>query len=242
MLMILGDEEIEHALPRNEVADLIRRHGEFQRDLAARGAYLESYRLRPSREAVTLRPEGGDGRAAVALDGPFAETKEVLGGYYLIEAPSRDEAIAWAKRLPVHESGAVEVRPARTGALWRGPIRQADRWVIQLVVDREHQAARTREDVFRDIDNHYELSLPLAADGKFVSSRSLEPPTAAATIRSRGAVTFLSDGPFTETKEFVAGYFVLACDTKPEALAWAQKLRGGADAVEIRRVWPRSEY
>lgn len=67
--------------------------------------------LHPVSTATTVHVEGGKGGKAVYTDGPFAETKEVLGGFYLIEASDLDEALKWAQQIPGAWHGRVEVRP-----------------------------------------------------------------------------------------------------------------------------------
>ena len=78
--------------------------------LKAAGALVNSNRLRPSATATTVRTT--DGKTQV-LDGPYAEAKEELGGYYLIDVPDLDAALTWAKRCPGSQHGIVEVR-----AIW----------------------------------------------------------------------------------------------------------------------------
>jgi hypothetical protein len=86
-------------------------HMQFMLDFAARleatGEYVDGQALAP--EGAFVRHDG-EGRPPVS-DGPFAETKEVLGGYYLIDVPDRDEAHKWAERIPSAPYGSVEVRP-----------------------------------------------------------------------------------------------------------------------------------
>jgi hypothetical protein len=77
-------------------------------DLRAKGTLLASEELQPVATATTVRVRNGD---TVVSDGPFAETKETLGAYCLIEADSLDEAIEWASRIPSARSGTVEIRP-----------------------------------------------------------------------------------------------------------------------------------
>ncbi|HUD25729.1 MAG TPA: YciI family protein [Burkholderiaceae bacterium] len=72
------------------------------------GVLVGSNRLRPTSEATTVRAPGGK---QSVLNGPFAETKEQLAGYYLIEAPHLDAALSWAARCPGSQHGAIEVRP-----------------------------------------------------------------------------------------------------------------------------------
>jgi len=67
-----------------------------------------SERLRPEDEASRVRVKAGQRQV---MDGPFAETKEVLGGFYLLECASKEEALEWAKKVPIREGGYVDVRP-----------------------------------------------------------------------------------------------------------------------------------
>lgn len=232
MLLMMTDEQAEKALPSGEIDKIVAQHMGVRHELCAAGKLVWSNRLRFSNEATTIRVQGGK---HVVTDGPFAESKEALGGFYLIEADSKEEAIEWAKKLPLRDVGAIEVRPARTGAQWRGQVHGAQHYMVMFIAN--YEKPLSRDAVFKAIDSHYELSLDLAAQGKFVSSRALEPSAAAATIRQRNGQRIVTDGPFAETKEFVAGYFVIACDSKDEAVSWARQLMFGSDACEIRPVW-----
>ena len=232
MLMIMTDEKAEAALPPAELDKIIAQHIAVTRELRDAGKWVWANRLRFSDAATTIRIKDG---SPMVLDGPFAESKEALGGFYLIEAASKQEAIEWAKKLPLREVGAIEVRPARTGAQWRGEIRRGQHFMVMFVANTDKPMSR--DTVFQAIDSHYELSLELAAQGKFVSSRALEPSLAAATVRWKDGQHIVSDGPFAETKEFVAGYFVIACDSKDEAIEWAKQLMFGNEACEVRPVW-----
>jgi hypothetical protein len=228
LLMVIDDEP---GLGPAEVDALLARHGEFGKALHAAGKWVASARLAYRREAVTVRP----GRTPPVVDGPFAESKECIGGFYLIEADSKAEAVDWATRLPVPASGAVEVRPARTGATWRGTVRPGRQFMVMFIADAGKPLSRA--ELFQAIDAHYELSLDLAAQGKFVGSRALEPSASAATVRWRDGRAIVSDGPFAETREFVAGYFIIACDGKDEAVGWAEQLMIGSAACEVRPLW-----
>ena len=83
-------------------------HQAFAGELAQAGAMRGGSELKGPETATTLRKAGG---RHTLHDGPFAETKEQLGGFYLIEAPDLDAALAWARKLPMASNGAVEVRP-----------------------------------------------------------------------------------------------------------------------------------
>ena len=95
-------------LSPGEQAEIMRQHGEFRRALEAEGKYVTSQRLAPASRARTVE-RGDDGRIRVT-DGPYPESKEVVGGFYIIEAASLDEAVEWATRARFL-TGWNEVRP-----------------------------------------------------------------------------------------------------------------------------------
>jgi len=83
----------------------------LSRELRERKALVSSNELEPESTATTVRVRNG---ALDLTDGPFAETKEAVGGYYVIDADSLDEAVEWAAKIPSARTGAVEVRPVVT--------------------------------------------------------------------------------------------------------------------------------
>jgi hypothetical protein len=111
LLMITDRAGAWDALPAATQRRIMEGHEAFGAALRAERRYVTSFRLRPPEEARTVRYVDGDGRAAT--DGPFAETKEVMGGFYVVEVGSMDEAIKWAERIPL-VYGSVEVRPIWT--------------------------------------------------------------------------------------------------------------------------------
>ena len=80
----------------------------FSEEAQKAGKTIVAERLRPEAEARRVRVKAGQHQVT---DGPFAETKEALGGFYLLECASREEALEWAKKVPVAEGGYVDVRP-----------------------------------------------------------------------------------------------------------------------------------
>ena len=90
-----------------EQEQIMQRHTAVQRELEAQGKFVTTHRLRPGREGKTVRLLG-DG-TLVVTDGPFVETKESVGGYYIIDCAGMDEALEWAKRLRFMP-GCIEVR------------------------------------------------------------------------------------------------------------------------------------
>ena len=80
-------------------------------DMKAAGVYLFNYGLSPVTDATTVRIRNGE---TVTTDGPFAETPEQLGGYFLLDCKDRDDAIGWAAKIPYAMGGSIEIRPVIT--------------------------------------------------------------------------------------------------------------------------------
>jgi hypothetical protein len=108
LLAIFSDESWVHHTAE-EMARVMKGHKELEDEMRARGAFRGGAGLSPSDAAVTVR--FGSGKPPLLTDGPFAETKELLGGFYLVEAETREEAIDYARRIPGVASRAIEVRP-----------------------------------------------------------------------------------------------------------------------------------
>jgi hypothetical protein len=111
MFLVYSVESDDAQATSDEMKDAAHRHHLVMEEAGARGVLLAADPLRPTRTAITVRKRGGK---AVTMDGPFAETKEQLGGYYIIDCESLDEAIAWAAKIPTACHGAegcIEIRP-----------------------------------------------------------------------------------------------------------------------------------
>jgi hypothetical protein len=108
MLLIYGDEESWTSLPANEMQAMYSEYFALARDLRSQGKLVASDKLQSVATATTIEVRDGD---TFVTDGPFSETKEVLGGYFLIESESLDEAIEWAARIPTARRGKIEIRP-----------------------------------------------------------------------------------------------------------------------------------
>jgi len=105
MLLIYGDEQ---ALSENERQDCYAESTQLAQQLHSNGQYLAANPLHPTSMATSVRVREGK---RLVTDGPFAETREQLGGYFLIDAKDLDEALAVAARIPMARKGTVEVRP-----------------------------------------------------------------------------------------------------------------------------------
>ena len=111
LALIYGEETAWESLQEDERAAMYEQYAEFGRAARAAGVVVDGNELRPTADATTVRIR--DAQIAVT-DGPYAETKEALGGYYLLECDSLDEAVNWAARIPAARHGAVEVRPVHS--------------------------------------------------------------------------------------------------------------------------------
>lgn len=108
LLLIYTEEKAWDALPPAEQKRVIGEHQAFAEDLGRRGQLLAGEALHPVATATSVRVQRGK---VIATDGPFAETKEQLGGFYLIEARDLNEAIQLAGRIPAPCGDCIEVRP-----------------------------------------------------------------------------------------------------------------------------------
>ncbi len=108
LALIYADETRWDAFSDAERARAYERYGAFADAARDAGVLVGGEELAPTRSATTVRLSNGE---TVVTDGPYAETKEALGGYFILECASMDEALDWAARIPGAEHGAVEVRP-----------------------------------------------------------------------------------------------------------------------------------
>jgi hypothetical protein len=107
LLLIYGEEPAGQPQP-GSVAETTAAYDAFTRDLQEKGQFQAGEALHPTSAATTVRVRDGE---TVVTDGPFAETKEALGGFYLVDARDLDEAISLAARIPGARAGSIEIRP-----------------------------------------------------------------------------------------------------------------------------------
>src|ERR1700690_3100045 len=108
LLMIYEDEKLWPARSQEENGKIFAEYGAFTEELAKSGKFLGGNPLQATHTATTVRVRGGK---TATTDGPFAETKEQLGGYYLIDAKDLDEATKIAARIPSARFGSIEILP-----------------------------------------------------------------------------------------------------------------------------------
>jgi hypothetical protein len=201
------------------------------------GVNLQGARLRPTADATTVKIRSGE---LIITDGPFAESKEQVAGYDLLECASLDEAVRWAGRHPSSWAGAIEVRAlpdhapvAPLPAPGEGKVRYMMLVCTDPAVDpSEFDRVEPVDPWVDDTDSR----------GVRLYGSELEPPDAARTVRVREKHAIVTDGPFAETKEQIAGFDVLECDDLDEAIEVARRHpMARLGVLEVRPFWPFGE-
>jgi len=108
MLLIYSADDSGPQPGSPEFGKMMQGYMEFNAEVNAAGVFEAGLPLQGKDTATTVRVRGGN---AQTTDGPFAETKEILGGYYLLNCDNLDDALAWAAKIPTSEYGSIEVRP-----------------------------------------------------------------------------------------------------------------------------------
>jgi hypothetical protein len=108
LLMIYGDEKAMAAVTEAQGGQMLAAYTAYAEAMGKAGVLQGGNRLRPTSASTTVRVANGK---TTVLDGPYVETKEQLGGYFLIDVPDLDAALSWAERCPGASTGVIEVRP-----------------------------------------------------------------------------------------------------------------------------------
>ncbi len=202
------------------------------------GVSLQGARLRPAADATTVKIRAGE---LIITDGPFVETKEQVSGYDVLECASLDEAVRWASRHPHSWLGSIEVRPLPDSAPPCGPLPEPGDGKIQYVmlVCTDPSVDRREFENIQPVDPWVD-----EMDGRGVRlyGSELESPGSARTVRVRDSQAIVTDGPFAETKEQIAGFDVLECTDLDEAIEVAGKHpMARLGILEVRPFWPFKE-
>ena len=201
------------------------------------GVNLQGNRIRPTADATTIKIRDGE---LVITDGPYAETKEQVAGYDVLECASLDEAVRWAGGHPSSWTGAIEVRalPDSAPAV---PLPEPGEGKIQyLMLVCTDPAVDPREFARAEPVDPWVAEM----DGRGVRlyGSELEPPASARTVRVREKQSIVTDGPFAETKEQIAGFDVLECADLDEAIEVATRHpMARLGLLEVRPFWPFEE-
>jgi hypothetical protein len=251
MLLVKSDEKIEAGgLPtEDEIARMTRINGEMK----AAGVLLGGEGLQPSSRGarVRLTPRGFD-----VIDGPFAEAKELIGGYWLLRTATREQALDWLRRVPARDN-SVELRPlydtedfpvdaseqaggwrdqemaAREAAAVATPPRKpgTKRFILMLKADAKTESgALPSEEVLAEMGKLMEEGV---RTGALLGGDGLKPSAVGARLRVAAGKASTVDGPFTETKELIAGYTLLQVPSLADAVAFAKRWLGVHQMVGV---------
>ncbi len=213
-------------------------------DLNAKGQFLAASPLYPVATAASVRVRNGK---PLVTNGPFAETTEQLGGYFLIDVPNLDEAIAIASRLPAAKKGTVEVRPIfpldglppdRFSATERAAEWNGSPYMFLCYDDEQAWNEAGPEALRAAMMEAMALTHQLNARGQYLSASPLHPVSMATSVRIRDGKRLVTDGPFAETREFLGGYYLILAKDLNEAISIAaQHSDARVGTVEVRRVF-----
>ena len=264
MMLVKANKDSEAGILPDE--KILSEIGNYNEELVKAGALLAAEGLQASSKGVRVRY--ADGKFTF-IDGPFAETKDLIAGFWLIQAKSREEAIEWARRVPFQE-GEVEVRPlfelpdfpvdpAEKPDGWREkdeqyrtalPARKPGtiRYLGILKADKDTEAGVLPDEKFLSaMGAFFEEGVKA---GVILSGEGLQPSSKGARVRYSGHKRMVTDGPFAETKELVAGYAILQFTSKAEAIDWTKRFvqvdapgRLGAESeCEIRQIFELEDF
>jgi hypothetical protein len=199
------------------------------------GKYRGGAPLHSATTATTIRFR--DGKYVVS-DGPFAETKEQLAGYMLVSAANRDEALAMWMDGNSGSPGTIEVRelaefPQADGAVEPG--------LKQYMLLCYHSEARwetlSEAEQMRMYEDACVFAKETADKGKWIKGSPLQPTSEAKSVRGREGKLVVTDGPFAETKEQLAGFVLIQAENLDEAIALGKRFHAErVGAVEVRPV------
>src|SRR5262245_61445801 len=217
-------------------------------ELAAQGKFLGAAPLQSVSTATSVRVR--EGRTLVTA-GPFAETAEQLGGYYVLDLADLDEAITVAARLPPAAKGTVEVRPLAPldglpperplPAAAGGPLTP---FMLLCYDDEAAWEAAGPKALAAARAEAAALARRLADEGRYLSASPLHPAATATCVRVRASPAHhhprrvITDGPFAETHDALGGYYLALAENSDEAVRLAAQHSGArAGTVEVRPVF-----
>jgi hypothetical protein len=241
MVMRRSDEATEAG--RMPAAAVFEDMGRYHEKLEEAGGVGLALGLRPSSRAVRLKLwPGGES----ITDGPFAETKELIAGFTVFEAESKEHALALLKQWPASDAeatgeavlelretgcpgGCAQVPPAAAG--------EDARYLILLRSDEGTEADRIPPQHMLDTLNAFNAAQ--AAVGRLLAGDGLKASSSGARVKLSGGQASVIDGPFAEAKELIAGFWMIRASSMADAIAWARTLpypTGPHVEVEIREA------
>ncbi len=264
MVMVKATKDSEAGVLPDE--KVLVEMGKFNEELVKAGALLAAEGLQASSKGARVRYANGKTKVT---DGPFAEAKELVAGFWLIQTKSMDEAVEWARRVPFQE-GEVEIRPLfELTDFPVDPAEKPDGWREKEEQFRAAPPARKPRTIRfmgllkADTDTETgilpdEKLLPAMGaffeegtkSGVILAGEGLQPSSKGVRVRYSGSKRTVIDGPFAETKELIAGYAIIQVNSRDEAIEWTRQFvtvdapgRLGAESdCEIRQIFEIEDF
>ena len=265
MVMVKATEESEAGvMPSTE---LLAAMGSFNEELVKAGIMRDGDGLHPSSKGARVR---FNGKERSVVDGPFAETKELVAGYWIWETGSLQEAIDWVKRCPnpmegeseieirqifeaddfgeefTPEARAQEDRLRQEAAVSGADSSKAgDRPIRVLVLVKATPATEEQMPDEKVLTEMGAFNEELVRAGLMIGGEGLHPSRKGARVRFSGSDRTVVDGPFSEAKELIAGFWVWRVRSMEEAIEWAKRCPAPEDAreeLEIRRFFEADDF
>lgn len=232
VLMIHAAESRYAKMSEETLGALMSAHDAFSRELDATGKAGDAAALEATDTATTVAVRDGK---RIVKDGPFAETREQLGGYYALEG-SEEEALAWAAKIPDAEGGTIEVRPLvgapAPPASDTPPLAPGKEYLLLIYEAEARWATMSPGDAKPILDRYMAFTADLRAKGQLVNGERLAPSSKAKSLSVTSGKRVVRDGPFAETREQLGGYYRVRAKDLDEAIAMAARI----PAVEVGRV------
>jgi len=264
MMIVKATKDSEAGVLPDE--KILSEMGRYNEQLVKAGALLAGEGLQASSKGVRVRYANGKFKVT---DGPFADAKELVAGFWLIQAKSREEALDWARRVPFQQ-GEVEVRPlfeltdfpvdpAEKPDGWREkeeqfraapPARKPGtmRFMGLLKADKDTEAGVLPDEKFlTEMGAFFEEG---TRSGVILSGEGLQPSSQGFRVRYSGSKRSVIDGPFAETKELIAGYAIIQVRSRDEAIEWTKRFvqvdapgrYGAKSECEIRQIFEIEDF
>jgi hypothetical protein len=245
VLMIHTAESRFATLSKEQSATVMQDYGQFTKSLFDSGKAGDCAALEPSSTATHVQMRDGK---RIVKDGPFAETREQLGGYYVVDAASEEEALAWAAKIPGAAFGTIEVRPVppsdAKGAPPPKPAAKGQKEYLLLIYEAEARWAKLSEaEAQAEFGRYMAFSESIIATGHFLAGEQLDTVKKAKCVSVDGGKRIVRDGPFAETREQLGGYYRVFARDLDAALAMAVRIPAAASGtIEVRPVMDTSAY
>jgi hypothetical protein len=245
VLLIHAAESRYATLSKEEGEAVMQAYSEYSKELFATGRAGDCAALEGSHTATSVQIRDGK---RVVKDGPFAETREQLGGYYAVDATSEEEALDWGTKIPDAKGGTVEVRPIvpapETKIQGKKLDPKAYKEYLLLIYEAEARWMTMSEaEQGATFARYGAFSKGLKESGQFIAGEQLDTVRKAKSVSVDDTGRVVKDGPFAETREQLGGYYRVLARDLDEAITLASKIPAAeTGTIEIRPIMDTSAY